>query len=283
MLKQKLQHIDLATDRFLAKAKAINEPLEAFSKTDQFAKFHKLLHKAIVAQAKFVAGKLPTLLKDDLEPMTSADSDKLHTWLEKNLPPITDYVSKSDVMPAFTAAFEWGVLVQYKHFGYRIKAAGDEVSFELTNTEYIAALEDQANYLLLKSSIDETTRNRLINMIEEGKKGALTVDELSAEIAEQFPEISDTRAYMIARTEVSNAMNIGQLASIQENGVPTKAWVAGGNAEDDICSGNIDDGFISADQPFSSGDDAPPGHPNCECYLEAGEIDLSTVDIWGGA
>lgn len=154
--------------------------------------------------------------------------------------------------------------------------------FTLTNDAYIAKLKSQTNYLLNKSNLDDTTRQRLISIIKNGALDGLTTDEIADSITEEFDGISDWRADMIANTETNQAMSQGQLASMTENGVTTKAWVIAGPGGDEICDGNASDGFIPVGEDFSSGDDAPPGHPNCECYLEAGEIDLESVNLWSG-
>jgi hypothetical protein len=47
-----------------------------------------------------------------------------------------------------------------------------------------------------------------------------------------------------------------------------KKWVLSGDHDkDDICDENAEQGPISIDDDFASGDDAPPAHINCECFL----------------
>lgn len=87
---------------------------------------------------------------------------------------------------------------------------------------------------------------------------------------------------MIARTESANAIGQANHASAKENGATTKVWVIAGPGCD-VCQPNVDDGEIPIDQAFSSGDMNEPAHPNCECYTEAGEIDLDSIDVWTGA
>lgn len=155
-------------------------------------------------------------------------------------------------------------------------------SFNVTNVQYINALKSSSNYLLQKSSLDEVTRKTIIDTIAKGKSMGLTNDEVADLLtSDEYLDIANWRADMIARTETANAMMDGQLAGMKENGVTTKAWVVAGPGCT-ICDPNEDDGFISMDDNFSSGDDSPPGHPNCECYLESGMIDLDSIDIWGG-
>lgn len=159
-------------------------------------------------------------------------------------------------------------------------AAGGK--FVLTDKFYIGSLKNQANYLLNKSSLDETTRNRIITIIRDGKLNNLTIDEVSTLLSDEFEEISASRAFMIARTETCQAMSSGQMAAMRESGVPTKEWVVAGGHTCALCEDNAAQGMIPIADTFDSGDDAPPGHPNCECYIEAGEIDLSAVSIWDG-
>lgn len=155
-------------------------------------------------------------------------------------------------------------------------------NFNVSNTQYIGALKSSTNYLLQKSSLDDVTRKTMIDTIAKGKALGLTNDEVADLLmSDEYLDIADWRADMIARTETANAMMDGQLASMQENGVKTKAWVVAGPGCT-ICDPNEDDGFIDIDSDFSSGDDSPPAHPNCECYLDSGMIDLESIDIWGG-
>ena len=81
---------------------------------------------------------------------------------------------------------------------------------------------------------------------------------------------SPARAELIARTEVTRANSYGSLGgykAAKDAGVNVKkAWHPDDEACE-ICLGNADDGDIDLDDSFSSGDDAPPGHPNCECSI----------------
>ena len=50
-------------------------------------------------------------------------------------------------------------------------------------------------------------------------------------------------------------------------GVPVKKrWLAEADCCD-VCSKNAAAGPIDLDDTFPSGDDTPPGHPNCRCSL----------------
>lgn len=278
----KLQRLSAAVDRFLSKASKKNEPLEAFRTTDDFKSFEDSLSAGILDQVKALAKKLPKWMVTDEE----FDEKRVTKWVEDNQKSIAKYVSQKDVYAVLIQAFTYSVESFYQRQGIKLQKAADPfVTFELTNSYYLDALQDQANYLLNKSSIDETTRNRMINLIRDTRTGMATIDELAEIIVSEFEGISDTRAFMIANTEANQAMSSAQQAFLKENGIGKKQWVGAGPNTCSICQGNEDQGPIPIDDDFDSGDPHPPGHPGCECYEDAGEeIDLDSIDVlWDGS
>lgn len=284
MIGDKLHAVDAAVTSFLQKASKKNEPLEAFRETDSFKKLESAMEAGIMDQATWLAKHLNEVSFLYDENLTADEfTDKMLPWLEKNLPPISDYVSETVVYDALFDAFEASVVGAYARIGVVQKAA-PSVEFKLTNPLYIAALEDQANYLLTKSSLDETTISRMSNLIRDSRLNLTTLDELATMIEAEFEGISATRAFNIANTEANQAMSTAQQAFLKENGFKTKVWVPAGPNTCSICQGNADDGAIPLDRDFSSGDVTPPGHPGCECYEDAGdEIDLDSIPVfWDG-
>jgi hypothetical protein len=82
------------------------------------------------------------------------------------------------------------------------------------------------------------------------------------------------RANRIARTEISNSFNFGQITSVRQAvedgwlpGVPEKSWLAGGPDPCEICQGNDEMGAIALEAAFPSGHDRPTAHPNCACSV----------------
>lgn len=116
--------------------------------------------------------------------------------------------------------------------------------------------------------IDEGTRTLIRNVITDGLDENLGADEIASNI-EDLGFDAD-RADLIARTEIARANSDAALLSYdaaQDAGVAVrKEWILGPNPCE-ICEGNADDGDIAIDDDFSSGDDAPPAHPNCECAV----------------
>jgi len=278
----KLQRLSAAVDRFLSKASKKNEPLEAFWTTEDYKEFEQSIADAILDQVTDITKKLPKWMITDEE----FDEDRAAKWLEDNQKSIAKYLKEKEILATLITAFTYSVESCYQRQGIKLQKAADPfVTFELTNSYYIDKLLDQANYLLNKSSIDETTRNRMITLIRDTRMNMTTIDELANIIADEFEGISETRAFMIANTEANQAMSSAQQAFLKENGVGTKKWVGAGPNTCAICQGNEDQGPIPIDDEFESGDVTPPGHPGCECYEDAGEeIDLDSIDIlWDGS
>lgn len=276
-----------ATARFMSKVKKQNEPFQAFLKTDDYKALYDALEAAAQAQGKAVADALrntkgsDTLaFTDDLQPLSDNQLPHVAILVQNTMPKLADLVSQQLVFDSIKAAFVYSVKAQYKRWGIMVKASG--VEFSMTNKNYNKMLEDQANYLLNLSSIDDTTISQITTLIKNGKMDGLTIDEIADEIDDQFDTISTNRANIISRTEVAQAMGSGNLATMQENGVQTKHWVVAGNSVCPICQANADQGSIPVNESFDSGDDSEPAHPNCECYTEADEIDLDSIDIWNG-
>ena len=278
----KLQRLSAAVDRFIAKASKKNEPLEAFRETDDYKDFEQSMADGILDQVTDMSKKLPKWMIDDEE----FDEKRVTKWVEDNQKSIAKYVKQKDIYAVLIQAFTYSVQSCYQRQGLKVSKAADPfVTFELTNSYYLDALQDQANYLLNKSSIDETTRNRMINLIRDTRTGMATIDEVAEIIVSEFEGISETRAFSIANTEANQAMSSAQQAFLVENGVATKVWVAAGGNTCAICQGNADQGPIPVKDSFDSGDDTPPGHPGCECYEYAGdEFDLDSIDVlWDGS
>lgn len=110
----------------------------------------------------------------------------------------------------------------------------------------------------------------LTNLVAEG----LPATTVNNQIARLTNTLHKNRALRIARTELSDAFNFGQLDSLKQAvdtgwlpGMPEKNWMAGGSNPCEICEENEAVGFISLEETFPSGDEHPTAHPSCECSL----------------
>lgn len=107
----------------------------------------------------------------------------------------------------------------------------------------------------------------------------------SARLAKELRGVlEDPRwARMVATTETNRAVSAASLSRYRDNNVDAKEWLS---AEDQrvcqICNENEGDGPIALDAYFSSGDDAPPGHPDCRCAIAPAYADRSQLEAASG-
>jgi len=121
--------------------------------------------------------------------------------------------------------------------------------------------------------IMDSTRNAIRQTIVDGLNDAKTGPQIADDI-QASQAFSPERAKLIAETEIKNANSQGVLEAYRQavsHGIGLqKYWVT--NGEDtccDECAGNEAEGPIDVDQPFSSGDDCPTAHPNCNCTMNS--------------
>jgi SPP1 gp7 family putative phage head morphogenesis protein len=117
----------------------------------------------------------------------------------------------------------------------------------------------------LVTQMDEETKRRLANIISQGIENKRGVPGLSKDLRTAFGDMTKFRSEMISRTETANALSQSSLTAMEDMGIDGKEWIV--NNPCDICLANEGDGPIPVTQAFTSGDMAPPAHPNCECAI----------------
>lgn len=106
-----------------------------------------------------------------------------------------------------------------------------------------------------------------------------------SKLAKQLRGVLEDPRYarMVATTETNRAVSAASLARYRDNQIEAKEWMS---AEDQrvcvICNENEGDGPVPLDAYFSSGDDAPPGHPDCRCAIAPALADRSQVEAASG-
>lgn len=115
------------------------------------------------------------------------------------------------------------------------------------------------------SNITDTTRSEVADLIGDAVEEGWSNDKL-ADMLETDYTFDEDRAEMIARTETAYADVAGNVASYEEAGVEKKRWLLGPNSCS-YCEQNADDGDIDFNDTFTTGDFAPPAHPNCTCDI----------------
>lgn len=110
-----------------------------------------------------------------------------------------------------------------------------------------------------KYRVTDTVRDSIKRSISTSMSLGETVEQATARIKRTIAD--PKRAAMIARTEAIYAYQHGLLEMGLETGAVGKEWKTV-NYED-ICGTNAAQGVIAIKKSFASGDQAPPGHPNC--------------------
>lgn len=144
----------------------------------------------------------------------------------------------------------------------------DQDMLNLANERAIAWSQKHAAELIGKDAdsgvLADGTRDLIRGTVTDAVSEGWSSKSLADKLADSYA-FSDDRAETIARTEVAMAHVAGSMEGYRVSGVvEKKVWLV---AEDpcDECEGNESDGEIDLDDTFSSGDDAPPAHPRCEC------------------
>lgn len=150
--------------------------------------------------------------------------------------------------------------------GYQVLAADIAVVGQVKDDAVAAWLRDHS-LEKLTGGLDETTLDRLRNALADAYRDGADFDGLVETIQSEYADFTDSRAETIAQTEMNSAYNAGRHALGVDLGFNEKAWDPDGTACEEICIPNVLDGWIGMDEDFSSSDDAPPGHPNCDCSL----------------
>lgn len=121
------------------------------------------------------------------------------------------------------------------------------------------------------SGLNTTTYNRLgrvlAESLAEGKSGRATAKRITAEMGHIIDD--PARALTIAVTETRRAVSAASMQAYTAAGVKQVSWlIAEGEGLCDACRGNSEDSPVDMGEAFSSGDYAPPAHPNCRCAVQ---------------
>lgn len=286
MIAQQLE-VKGILDDFIEKVAGVNKPYQALVKTLAYKDFKAKFADGISKQAEWAATNIHAILErtHPMTPLTSVQREVVAGYVKQNQPPIAKFINQDDVAAYFKVAFEWGAKAQYQRWFTQKAITPVYGNFSLSNKKYLANLQNRANYLLNQSTLDQTTTDSVINIIADAKASSLTNDEVAQMLKDQFDQISQDRADMIARTETANAMGDANTAVYTENDINMVDWVTAGDNPCIICQDNEDASPIDITQDtFPSGDTHEPAHPNCECYTQAdtSSIDLSSISIWDG-
>jgi hypothetical protein len=119
-----------------------------------------------------------------------------------------------------------------------------------------------------EETITESTADMLKPKIRQAITDKLTQAAFEAELAQSV--FSRGRAERIADFETKNAFHQATLRAFKQSGQVTQVnWVTmRDDLVEEVCEYNENAGPIDLGGTFPSGDDAPPAHVACRCWLE---------------
>lgn len=129
-------------------------------------------------------------------------------------------------------------------------------------------------------SVTNATRERVGEIVARAIEDGETIGSIQAELIADHA-FSARRAATIARTETATALGQGEKDAALRVGRNEKHWVTQGDlhVEEPVCLSNESQGWIKATQPFQSGHDTIPGHPNCRCVVRYRTADVGTAGV----
>ena len=196
-----------------------------------------------------------------------------------------DWVAKFDKAVAATVALFTGpidaattsaVLLGAKAMLGTLKAS---IGFDLANPRAVAWLAENPAAERV-TMITETTRGYIAALVDRAVEDGASYSELARRITDRYEEMAagkpqlhiDSRAHLIAVTEVGEAYSAGNLMAgqvLEDDGVPMeKAWdTVGDGRVSDGCAENAAAGWIPLPDAFPSGHQRPLRFPGCRCDL----------------
>lgn len=152
------------------------------------------------------------------------------------------------------------------------------ISFDLKNPRAVAWLKGRAAERV--TMIDETTKNTVAGIVNQGIKSGTSYNDIARQLIEKFDHFAigkpqehiDSRAHLIAVTEVGEAYAEGNLQAgqeLQSAGIAMeKAWSTSADERvSDGCRDNAAVGWIPINDAFPSGHQRPLRFPGCRCDI----------------
>lgn len=117
------------------------------------------------------------------------------------------------------------------------------------------------------NTMSATTKQRVQVIIEQAVESGQSIGTTTATLRKDYA-FSAEKAKVIARTETARALGVGVKEAAIHQGRDEKRWVTSGDdLVSDDCRENENDGWIAIGDPFTTGIDTVPQHPNCRCNV----------------
>lgn len=152
-----------------------------------------------------------------------------------------------------------------------LNAIGLSGVMHLTNAQLLSKLK--AYVEARAEQLQQATRNYVAQTIFATVQQNRPTNSIIDAVLAQLLAMGDDRAATIAETETNSVWNAAAQDTWSQNGVPFKVWATDDDPDPNAGSGPTpcrDNAYaspIAMNDTFPSGDDAPPAHANCRCWL----------------
>lgn len=125
------------------------------------------------------------------------------------------------------------------------------------------------------TSIEDTSKRRIADVIARGVRDRRTVRDIARDIRAEFRGFSASRAETIARTEVADAWGGTAYDVLSSRGFAARIWITAhdervdGGDPSGPCVDNEAAGPVPVGEAFPSGHMWEPAHPRCRCTTTA--------------
>lgn len=207
------------------------------------------------------------------------DQAKLDTLMLFTKAANLDLINQVTIMLASSSV---GIDVDMKAYLYWAGTQGGQAALDKLNISGIFGLKNQAlidyfdNYSnLLITSVDDTTKKWIADVIQRGKDNLLNPFEIADLLVESGEDMSKDRAEKIVLTETAKAMTVVEIEAARRYNIVSKVWRT--SLDERVCPicQPLDGKHIDLLGMFDSQTAGPPAHVRCRCYLE-----LVTPEAW---
>jgi hypothetical protein len=165
--------------------------------------------------------------------------------------------------------------------------ADAQISFDVKNPLIARQFEKLG---VRAQDLGVAVRAQIANAIRDAYNGGLSIPDTADRIVQAVDGISDTRAMLLARTDMIGLVNGGSLAAAQLVDMPFKQWLTAQDERVRDSHADADGQTVAIDQPFDVGGASLdyPGDPdgpdeevfNCRCtlvYVESADATVASA------
>ena len=220
-----------------------------------------------------------------------AEREGLVAFLEENLgkqtSPIVLSVSsqlRTKIELTDVQGYNWDWWVKYGaevteelQAAIRIAMVNEFPQMAATADQLAATYAERRGARLLRIDGDlnlvNAVQNRVNTLVARTIENGESLQTLQANLRKDIA-FSPERARVIARTETATAQGQGAKEAANQQDLNQKRWITQADElVSDECLANASEGWISIVDPFSSGVDTIPQHPNCRCNVRYRRFD----------